>query len=901
MAGGTQKQQGKSGDMGRFAISCRGLCVRVVERRFPGADDWIEIENKWLYAFHEPSAGASPVLVDEIFAPRRGDRKIHNWRALKEPGKVKSPESRPNYRNRPSGWYQADPKKKTGTYVFFLSPIQLGPDTIKLLQDRIKATAKNRQAPSYMFLVGTDYFFDLHMEEESPKHVANWHSFEKQPAGRTCILLIPDPFAWAEDLQQLGYQPALYLFRSRQYDKDITNEVIIASAFRGAMAAGGGESDPHKIERHLQAPLNWYAHGRSKPPDLSYTKRLPDGRKSTVAADITPKEWEKSRIGAKTAVDVRLKMYEIEMTALKKMANVQAKRLTDWLEGERHRVVEQGGLELFKDKKKYRQAGGPDMLWYLVVHWAKVTARMGEIEAGMCFQLNMYEKESKRTIQMLFKQAESEGNWWDKTGPLRDGVLSTFKLVENFANALSISDGKQFQPFMKKVLGLKLLGFKWVPPDSDKFPRLFGKAIPASMRAPQIEVPKGTKLADAREAFDKYQIDSWFSAIGIGVAAINLVLAMDKIISGKADSKEMMKAGFDGIGLAADIAKLSMEIPMKRAEQLAKAAMLEDEVMASGMTKAGLKALTRVAAIAGAGGSLIDFHSAVSEFGKEALMNENPEAAMGRVLQATGAAVGFGVSVFGVVFGGLISGPLGWIALAAAGISMFGAWLASHFSRTQWGDVALYSYLGEKAGEGTLYKEYFGGRSNQFYKNLEAQGRAITALMASFIAELYTGAMVNLRIYPGFVDDRTEYFIKWQIGYRGSSSVYPERWAVIEATLKPKEGILRVTKARVTGFPSNIDYRVGKESLIEKVVIADGRCTQFDVYPPIPDSYRHKVMPMKTTVLIRVDVLGNGLVTVPIESSTEFEYKLPNGKETTVHGWGGVFAETSRPEKAEVT
>ncbi len=898
MAGGTLKQKSKSGQLGRFAVSCRGVCVRVMERRYPGARDRIEIENKWLYVFRETSPGATPELVDEIFAPPRGKKKLHFWRALEVKGKVKSPKVRENYRNRPSGWYQADPKKKTGTFLFFLSPIQIGPNTLKKLQDRIKALADKRPKSSYMGMPGTEYYLDYGVDEHNSKQVINWHSFEKQPAGSTCLVMVPDPFAWAEDLQQLGYQVALELYRETQKDKSRVNEVLVAAALRGAMAPVGGDSDPHKIERHLQRALNWYAHGRSKPPTLVKTKRLLDRRSMSVEARITPDEWEKSRAGAERSVDVRLKMHEIETTALKKTANREAKRLTDWLEGERHRIVEQAGFELFEDQRKYRSAGGPDMLWYLVTHWAKVTFRLGEIEAGIRFQINTYEKESKRVVKMLFKQAESKGNWWDKSGPLRNGMLSTFKLVENFANALSISEGKQFQPFMKKVLGMKLLGFKWVSPDSSKFPRLFGKPIPTSLRAPQIELPSGTKLADAKDAFDKYQVDSWFSGIGIGIAAINLTLALDKIMSGKASSKDKLKAGFDGIALAADIAKLSIEIPMKRAAQLAKAGQLEEVVSAGGMTKTGLAALTRVGAAAGAAGSLIDFHTAVSEFGKEALLNENPEAAMGRVLQATGAAVGFGACVFGMIFGGLVSGPAGWIALAAAGISIFGSWLASHFSRTKWGDIALYSFLGKKAGTGSFYKEYFEGRASSFAKNLDAQARAATGLMASIILELPWGTSGRVRIKPGFIDDRTRYFITWQLCYLASAKG-DRCYATIETILKPKEGLLRLKSCTRVNFPRTAKFTVGRQSLIEKVKLVDGRCVEFEIFPELSPFFKQQIA-KEVTVFMWIDVYGDGKVTVPLEYDTEFEYRLPDGTKRKLNRHGGLTAGTTRSESTEI-
>jgi hypothetical protein len=899
MAGGDIKQKGKSGKKGRFKASCRGICLRVAERRYPGARDWIEIERKWLYVFHEPSEGADPELADEIYAPARGTRKIYFWRALRKPGKLKSPYKHPNYRKKPPGWYQGDPKKRTGVYTFFLSPIQLGPDTLNKLKDRIKATAKNRESAMFMNFPGTTYVLDLHNNEEEPENVVNCHSFEKQPSGRICIILIPDPLSWAEDLQALGYQAALHLWRTQDRDEKRVSEVLVAQAFKGAMAGG----DPQKIRRHLKRPHYWFDRTRSKRPTFSYKKNVAGRATNIVAAEVPVDKWDRVRVGAKTSADLRLNIHKLEMEALRKTVNREAKRLTDWLEGERHRIVEQGALELTDKRQKYKSARGDLAFQLMIVHWAKVTARLGEIEAGVQFQLRIYEKESKRSIRMLMDQAKpsSPGEWWEKQDLIQKVGLSTFKLVENFAGALSISEGRNFEPFMKRVLGMKIFGVKWNPPDHKKFPRIFGKKIPTSMKSPHIEIPAGTRLADAKELFDKYQIDSWFAGIGIGVSAINMALALNKIMEGKASTTDKLKAGFDGLALVADVAKLSLEIPAKRLEQLAKSGTLDDELLSGSLNKGKIAAISRVGYFAGACGSLIDWHVAVCEIGKEAFMNDNPEAVAGRVIQATGAAIGFGAAVFGLIFGGIVSGPVGWIALAAAGLSIFGSWLASHFSRTKWGDVALYSFLGERAGEGDVYKEYFWGRSNGFAKDYKAQVDAVTGLMSSLVFELPQGCLGRVKIKPGFIGDKTKFYLTWQFGYRGMKSNRPEFWVTIKSVLYAKQGRLKVLNVKKEGDSVRKDYKVGTEVYMEKVVVEDGRCTEFTLFPPIPDTYRKKVLPVDTTVLLQVDVSGDGHITVPIESSTEFEYTLPNGKTTKLGMYSGLHTGTVREEKTEVS
>jgi len=899
MAGGDIKQKGKSGEKGRFKVSCRGLCVRVAERRYPGATDWIEIEKKWLYVFHEASEGADPELMDEIYAPARGNKKLHFWRALKVPGKLKSPYRLANYRNKPAGWYQGDPKKRTGVYTFFLSPVQLGPDTAGKLGDRIKATAKNRESLSFMNFPGTTYIMPIGMGEHKPEHVANWHSFEKQPRGKTCILLIPDPFSWAEDLQALGYQAALHLWRTEDRDEKRVNEVLVAQALKGAMA---GE-DSQKIRRHLKRPHYWFDRTRSKRPAFSYTKRVIGRASNTVAAEVPHDKWDRVQSGAKTSVDLRLNIHKLEMEALRKTVNAEAKRLTDWLEGERHRIVEQSILELTKKRKKHRSARGDMAFQLLIVHWAKVTARMGEIEAGMQFQMRIYEKESKRAIRMLLDQAKpsSPGEWWEKQDLVQKVGLSTFKLVENFVGALSICEGRNFEPFMKRVMGMKIFGVKWKPPDDTKFPRIFGKRIPTSLRSPHIEIPAGTRLADAKEIFEKYQIDSWFSGIGIGVSAVNMALSLHKIMEGKASASDKMKAGFDGLSLVADVAKLSLEIPAKRMQQLAKAGNLDDALLAGSLNEGKIAAISRVGYFAGACGSLIDWHVAVSEIGKEAFMKDNPEAVAGRVIQATGAAIGFGAAVFGLIFGGIVSGPVGWIALAAAGLSIFGSWLASHFSRTKWGDVALYSYLGERAGQGDVYEEYFWGRSNKFATNYTAQVDAVTALMSALVFELPQGCKGRVTIKPGFIGEKTKFYFTWQYGYRGMESNRPVFWATIKAVLYAKEGRLKTTDVKKEGAQIRHDFNVASETYVEKATIEDGRCTEFTLFPPLTAKYKSDILPVDTTVLLQVDVSGDGHITVPVESSTSFEYTLPNGRTAKLGMYVGFHTKTVRDESMEVS
>ncbi len=900
MAGGAKTALSKTGPGGgRFGVSCTGLCVRVVERRFPDARDWIEIENKWLYVFHETSPGATPELAEEIYAPKRGTSRLYAWRSMKKPGTVAPPRGLANVRPCPAGWYRANPKKKSGMHLLFLSPIQLTPSAIKKLQDRIKATANNRESASYMNFPGTSYVLDLSGDEENPKQVVNWHSFEKQPQKRTCIVLVPDPYGWAEDLQALGYQVALHMWKSAEGSKKRVSEVLVAQALKGAMAG----DDPQKIRRHLQRPHYWFDRTRSARPKFSHTKSMPGHHSNTVGAEVSSDKWDRVRSGAETSVDLRLNIHKLEVEALRTAVNTEAKRLTDWLEGERYRLIEYAAMELCKNRKKYKSAGGDTALQMAIVNLAKTTTRLGEIEAGVQFQLRLYEKESDRALRKLLDQAKpsSPGEWWESKDLIQKVSLSTFKLIENFAGAVSISEGKNFEPFMKRVLGMKILGVNWVSADSKKFPRIFGKEVPSSLRSPHIEIPPGTKLADAKELFEKYQVDSWFAGIGIGVSVVNMALALNKIMEGKASTSDKLKAGFDGISLVADIAKLSLEIPAKRMQQLAKAGNLEESLLTGAGYEGKVAALTRVGAFAGACGSLIDWHTAVSGIGKEAFMNENPGAVVGHVIQATGAAVGFGAAVFGLIFGGIVSGPVGWIALAAAGLSIFGSWLASHFTRTTWGDVALYSYLGEKAGQGEVYKEYFRGRSNQFWANYEAQVDAVTALLAALTFELPNGCTGRVRIRPGFIGDKTKYHFTWQYGYRGSSSYRPELWATIKAVLYAKEGRLKVRDVKLQGFPSHIKYRVGTETYMEKVKVQDGRCTEFILFPPIDEYFKNQVIPMEVTVLLQVDVSGDGRVTVPIESSTEFEYTLPNGKTTKIGLYAGLHASTTRSEKTEVS
>jgi hypothetical protein len=843
------------------------LTVRIVELLYPlPANDYTEpyvreIANKWIYLFYQPGQSGAATLTEEIYADEEG------WIRMLKPGTAQDREDEDNFAPYPYPKGYIGIPDKDAHYAFFLSPVQLGPKTLGNMNQAANFPAGgSRWAPSQLAPTSLKLgsYSRYYTTSGSPDidSLFTLHSYAQMKDHFLYVVLVPDPFAWAEDIQIIAYQGALDIF-DRHLVK-IRKEVYIAQTFKGVMEV---EDDTLGLGNEFANQTDWWnSDDRSTPPKYILRRQHPDESWRTIndSAEADGDKWSELRNHAKTLPDLRIAMYDMEFETLAALGYKYAAELAKWMSASRHKTVEQSCLEL---------EGEPLSLG--IVHWAKATVRLGEMAPGQKFLLDIYKDEASRLVKMLLDKAEpqSPGEWWKEKGsPVAAVALSTYKLVENFIGAIHVTDGAKFGKTVQRILGMKVFGFYWEEPEFDRFPKIWGKRKPISIHTLKLAVPAKSGLADSKHFFEKHHVKAWFTGIGLGLSAINWCLTLREVMEGKTTTSEKLKFAFETAGLGMEISKFKLEITLGEEA--------EKDVAVKGLSKAG--------ALVGVATGFVDFWVATEGAGKAFYMDHNYGVTAAQALAATSAAIGITAGIFGLLFGEAVAGPVGWIALGATLLGLLAAWLTRKLTRNKWEEVAYYSYLGAGhiAGKGDdFYRGFFGNTNGVgFGKSLDKQISSITGLMSAFslTTESYRDALLGkIRIHPGWVDESTVFHFIWQRGY---GYPYPKQWVVVEAELAVSD--FEFVKDPKISFYEFGDLKQGKIEW-EKRVVEGGEtgAKYFEIYPELVNSLYTHSHPFVTTVLAQVKPLGSaGLLEIPFD--TEFEISGGPAKRT-YQNWVG--------------
>jgi hypothetical protein len=827
------------------------LTVRLLELLYPlPANDTVapyvcEIVNKWIYCFYQPAQHGDPILAEEIYAGEQG------WNRMLKPGTAQDPERPANYAPYPYPQGYIGIPDKDGLYAFFLSPVQLGPETLSKMNKAANFSAGDScWAPSNLartpLKLGADYRYYKTSGSHAVDRLFTLHSYSQMQDQILYAALVPDPFAWAEDIQIMAYQGALDL-----YDRNlvkIRKEVVIAQTLKGVMEV---EEDTLGLSNEFADASDWWnTDNRSVAPHYHLRREHPDDtrRKLHDSAEADAGKWSSLPDHAATLPDLRLAMYDHEFQTLAHLPYKYAAELAAWMTASRHKTVEQSCLELQGES-----------LSLGIAHWAKATVRLGEVAPGQKFLFDIYKDEAGRLVRKVLDKAEPEspGEWWKEKGsPVAAVALSAYKLVENFLGAIQATDGAGFGKTVRRILGMKVFGIRWEEPELDKLPKLWGRLRAASLRDLKLAVPPKSILADSKEFFKKHHVKAWFTGIGLGLSAVNWCLTLREVMEDKASSAEKLKFAFETAGLAMEAAKFKIELTLGEEA--------EKDCAVAGLSKAG--------AVVGVVTGFVDFYIATEGAAKSFYMDHNYGVTAAQALAATGAAIGITAGIFGLIFGEAVSGPLGWIALGGTLLGLLAAWLNKKLTRNKWEEVAYYSYLGagHLAGKGDdFYAGFFGNTTAAgFGRSLDKQISAITGLMSAFTlkAEGFGDAVRGkISIYPGWVDPASVFHFIWQFGYG-----YPEpkQWLVIKADLAVSDfDFLNDPDIHFCNFSS------GDGEIEWEATNSEGGETgvkSFELYPRLVNSvYSHSV-PRVTTVMAQVEPLGAaGQIQIPFDG--EFE------------------------------
>jgi len=894
-----EKRRGiRSGRKSRFQLGNQKSKLKIFEFLYNDIRNVTEVQNKWIYVFNQTSSGGSLTLIEEIFAKPGG------WVNMKEPGKAKDFSTKSNYETYSyTGYFDVFKRYKgvgipKGIYSFFLSPLQLGQNSI----DELKKQASNSSAPrkpsrgiikikGFPFLDYGD-FVDI-------KQVITRFSFEDLPApsigqqNEIYAVLIPDPFAWVEDLHYLKYQGAMEMYFNLISDEKRQKELLIAQAFKGVMARDKqtGNEDVMGIGNEFAHPSKWMSKTRRyNLPKFESTRRHHDGTR-VKSHYVSPNKRDWNSLSTKFRKQKNLPQLRIEMDRLEKEAILNklykyAVEIAEYVESPRHKIIEQAALE-----------NGSDYLAHTIVHWSKISfgLGMGTVLPGQRLLVNIY-KDGNSFVRKVLEDAKpnTASKWWDSTGPVQKITLSAFKLVDNFMGAISVVEGKNFQKVGKDILKNKLFRVKWVKIEPTK---ILGKSVSQSLPDLQIDVKKTSILADSQSFYKKYKIDKWFDAADLGLKGINLLFSFNKLLSGKITAEDRAKTVLDTADFAFSTAQFKLKLQPGGAE-----------------TKMYL-GLQRASYFVSAVSGFIDFSIATDAMAKSIFMDRNYKVTVAQGIAATGAAISAGAGVWGLIFGGLVSGPLGWIALVAGGLSIIGAYLASVFKRNQWEEVAKYSYLGKEFLNGSgkdFHKNYFQGNGYDFGRKLSKQVNAITGLMAGFKIKLkYTPSNINwpykMTIIPNTITKQSYFTVFWQYKFLFTTNYSNLRayWVYLEAKINISEDKIKITKReiKIDGFPTvpkifdsllkdspKIQFKNNKQGYIRNIEVSIPPGDFRDNYDS-GNTFRKYKQPSEITIGITLYYRPSNDITITLPFENTIQFKKFGKQDSTIPQCAG-FTET---------
>lgn len=917
MAGGRTAKVTKqaAGTKSRSTLRAKST-VRLVEVLYPLPEDpktgppfWREIEDKWVYIFHQPGMSGSAKLVDELFADTRSD----NWIRMLEPGNGKNREDHNTSASYPYGKGYVGVTDERGQYAYYLSPIQLSPKAVQQLHKQIEAIPAKGDRWSQSHLAvnaisddGSKFSYYLSSEFAAVDKPVSLHSYSQRHAKYLYLVFVLDIFAWTEDIHAMGYQGALDFID--KYRPGARMRAMIAQVFAGLIKV---DKDVLDLANEFPdvSPF-WNAQGRSTPQQF-YLRRehLEDSRRRiSYTQKVDSGKWSNLPSSVQNVPELEVKMYEAQDEALKEMADHFSQELAKWADSNRHKIAETGSSEM---QGVALQLG--------VIHHAKITLRTSETASGKKLLARMYQESGRLMHELLEKKEgdEGAGGVWEKYAPLREVPLSMFKLLENCLGAIAVIDDDKFDHVVKSVLGTKYFGFKWVAPSEKDLPKLWGKTIITSMKKPMLDVPDKSvlaKLADKKELLERYHIKPWFERAELTFKTINLCLTLYKVMSKKSSGAEKAKAALDTISFSASVDKLRLDLKNK---ELVKFGVMSEEEATKFKPVGFSKGLAKIGEVAGVVTGFVDFYLTADAFSKSWWIDQNYAVAAVQVASGLAAFVGITTGVFALIWGEAVSGPVGWIALALTLVGLLIAFLVQKFKRNKFEEVANYSFLGRQhvrgralfAEEGSSYVECLYGQRNAFTKSLPTQWRAITALLSTFKIDAgYADALYGkVTLTPGWVQSSTVFRFKWQFQFaevKGYDKIVaPQREVLIEIVLKASD-LTYTSSVRDYGFTGTEVYVV-LHSLVELEEREDDddipNAKSITLEPKLnfysPEGPR--LDPTITTFMAQADILGDSTILLPFNDD-DSKFEVPNGLLAgTYKGWLGYRATALADEAHE--
>ena len=857
--------------------------VRLLEVLYPLPQDLTkeppftrEIENKWIYIFHQPGMSGGAKLVEELFA----DPSLGSWLRMLEPGKGKDRQQDKTTAPYPYPKGLVGVPDEQGQYAYYLSPVQLGPNTVGELRKQIEAIPADgsRWNSSHLIPVtaGSDTGFIYYLSSgfSDPKQAATLHSYCKKKPDLVYMALISDPFAWTEDIHLLGYQGALVFID--KYRPVLRAKSMIARTFVSLIKV---EDDTLDLANEFpDIPTFWNDRGNSKPQQFIVLREHPDDarRRLTYIQKVDAGKWQQLPGSAANVPELQVKMCDVEEEALNAMAYHFGEELGTWTDAPRHRIAELGCLEM---EDEAIQLG--------TVHMAKVTWRAGEVAPLQKLLAKLYDEPKHLLHELLERKEASEGaaGVWEKYAPLREIPLSMCKLVENCLGAIAVVKGKDFEKTVKSLLGAKFLHFTWVTPDPKKLPKLLGKTLASSLKTPKLQVNEKSVLADSQEFFEKHHIGMWFKGAELSAKGISLCFTLYKVINEKTTTADKAKAALDTISFTADVNEFRLKFEFGEKVEL----------------EGSSKVLAKAGAVAGIVTGFVDFYVTSDAFGKAWCMDQNYAVAAVEVVAGLGIAVGITASAFGLIFGEAVSGPVGWIALGVTLLGLLTAWLIKKFTRSKFEEVACYSFLGRQHVRGrselesAYYADYFGGGRRHFMTDLRSQWRAITGLLSAFKLDAgHPEAILGkITLTPGWVQPQTIFNFKWQFESQWQSGY---RAVLVEASLRMSDLSLGdpegkgSPKVTLVGFAPNADVKLEWAWELDADLGEDDddeipTIRSFTIGPQVVENGYTKPVFDVTTVLAQVDVLGDGKLMLPFNDD-DGEVEVSGGPLAGKHpGW----------------
>jgi hypothetical protein len=816
-----------------------------------------EIENKWIYVFQNSLDN----LNSEIYADPSG------WKWLREPGKQQSPDNKQNRRpDEQSGRFAIPDLRNQSnyTYYFYLSPVQLSPKSFEKLSLRQKLgylpssgpftvrTIQLNENESFSFNMG-NRVFDPDVWISEIKIAEAWPVLNS--------VLLVDPFAWVEDIQRMGYQRALALLD--QYNEENGLEIQIARALQGVLAA---DDDHLGIHNELAEKLPWASKfNRRHPPKFVISSSLDDAlngkRQLHRTARPSQTEWTKilhkkekdsllssnimSLVRLHNVLDLRVDMHHLEMQALLELVFEFAEQISRWLQSAPYMLLE----SICMDQ-------GGEALALSVANWAKATCRLFEAAPGRQFLIDVYKNGDQRLLKRLIQEAihNPDQGWWEENGPLC--VLFAFKAIEHAMGAIAVVEEKNFKATVKTLFGMKVFGLKWGEIVDDEVVRVWGKVLD---REPiRLVVPEDSPLARAKEGFEKYDAKKWFSGVALGIGFINTLVALNEACSGEKPGKEKAKAALEAISFMGDASEwsgLSKGI-------VSNATRRQSTLEAIGNAENAATAFQRVGAAASAVSSVIEVWESGGAAGTAYAEGNYAEMAA-----KWGEALGHSVAVVSALITLVCaSTPAGWITLAATLGPLIASWLAEKLKDNKWELVARHSIYGDKYLEDyDLCNDfYIAINAKEFGMDLKAQMQAITGLMASFQLTAAPGDALHgkIKVKAGYIRPESIFYFIWQIGYGGDIS-NPHDYVLIKAKLPVKTGIL----------DWDVDFSSFNQKGSERIewVGSWQKTDEFWIAPQLVGSGFSNSPPRKTSVLVQLDLYGDGKVRIPFGRNFQFD------------------------------